>query len=125
MNHGRNVLVSQADAVIVIGGGAGTLSEMNLAWSQNRLIIMMEGVGGKGAMYAGKTIDDRPRYPEMKDDCVWSASTPEHAIEILKSKLHLYPTTKNSDIRVRSVPAAERREEVGRKKMREKTTEIY
>src|SRR5207302_7302068 len=39
LDHGRNLLVVQADAVIAVGGGAGTLSEIALAWMFFRLIV--------------------------------------------------------------------------------------
>jgi uncharacterized protein (TIGR00725 family) len=46
MGHARNVLVvATADAVVAIGGGAGTLSEMALAWQLGRPLVglLVEG----------------------------------------------------------------------------------
>ncbi len=37
--HARNALVAHAAALVAIGGGAGTLSEVALAWVQRRLVI--------------------------------------------------------------------------------------
>jgi len=45
----RNLLVSQADAVVAVGGGAGTLSEIALAWMYFRLIIAFRGHAGPGS----------------------------------------------------------------------------
>jgi uncharacterized protein (TIGR00725 family) len=45
--HGRNVLTALAgDLVVVIGGGAGTLSEIALAWIHGRPILALAGSGG-------------------------------------------------------------------------------
>src|SRR3546814_18376895 len=40
-DHGRNLVVAQSEAVIAIGGGAGTLSEIAFAWIHRRLIIAL------------------------------------------------------------------------------------
>lgn len=41
----RNVLVAHAEAVIGIGGGTGTLSEMAMAWQMGRLVLAFRGAG--------------------------------------------------------------------------------
>ena len=41
----RNALVANSEAVVAVGGGAGTLSEIAFAWQFNRLIL---AVGGEG-----------------------------------------------------------------------------
>lgn len=46
LDHLRNSLVAQADAVVAFGGGAGTLSEMALAWIYRRLIVPSELTAG-------------------------------------------------------------------------------
>jgi hypothetical protein len=59
----RNVLVVQAaDAVIAIGGRAGTLSELALAWQLGRPVVALD-VPGWSARVAGRAIDDRrPKF---------------------------------------------------------------
>jgi|TARA_B100001540_G_scaffold259129_1_gene237378 uncharacterized protein (TIGR00725 family) len=57
----RNALVANGDAVIAIGGGAGTLSEIAFAWQMNRPIISL-GFDGWSEKLAGETID--LRFPE-------------------------------------------------------------
>ena len=47
MGHGRNLLVAQADAVVAVGGGAGTLSEMAMAWMLRRLLVAFRGQVGR------------------------------------------------------------------------------
>ena len=54
----RNALVANADVVIAIGGGAGTLSEVALAWQLNRPIVAWTGRGWS-ARLAGAAIDHR------------------------------------------------------------------
>lgn len=47
MDLGRNQLVvSSADAVIAVGGGAGTLSEISMASQLGKSIILIKGSGG-------------------------------------------------------------------------------
>lgn len=54
----RNVLVAAADAVVAVGGGAGTLSEVALAWQLRRPVLAWTG-GGWSAELAGKALDHR------------------------------------------------------------------
>ena len=60
----RNGMTGCADAVIAIGGGAGTLMEMAAAWSTLKLIIAYRTVPGWSAELADRRIDERIRYPE-------------------------------------------------------------
>jgi len=86
---GRNTLMAHADAVVAVGGGAGTLSEMAIAWSKFRLIIGMRVKGWSGEL-AGRCIDDTVRYPEIEDDRVYGASNAEQVIELLADHLPRY-----------------------------------
>lgn len=86
MDHLRNSIVAHSDAIIVIGGGAGTLSEIALAWIYRRLIVALPHEGW-GARLAGKKVDSRSRYKDMPEDCVWSAATPEQAIALARELL--------------------------------------
>ena len=85
----RNALVASADAVIAIGGGAGTLSEMALAWSLHRLLIAYQNVDGWSAELAGRKIDKRERYKNV-DDKVYGVDTPQQAIELIEELLVTY-----------------------------------
>ncbi|MDP3151449.1 MAG: TIGR00725 family protein [Archangium sp.] len=63
MQMGRNVLVvSSADVVLAIGGGAGTLSEIAIAWQLGRPIVAF-GRRGWGGRLAGEVIDARSTEP--------------------------------------------------------------
>jgi uncharacterized protein (TIGR00725 family) len=60
MGHARNALTAIAgDFVIAIGGGAGTLSEIALAWIHARPILVLEGAGGWSDALAHRAIDAR------------------------------------------------------------------
>jgi len=89
MDHLRNSIVSQSDAIIVIGGGAGTLSEMALAWVYHRLIIALP-YEGWGEKLSGKKIDERIRYKDFPDDCVWPANSPLEAVDLVSTLLPIY-----------------------------------
>lgn len=86
----RNIIVANADAVIAVGGGAGTLSEMASAWALKRLIVAYDVVEGWSSKLAGQKIDGRNRYPSIADDRVYAASSPEEAIALINEKLPLY-----------------------------------
>ena len=75
MGVARNVLVVlSADAVILVGGGAGTLSEAALAWQLGKPIIGLASSGGWAARLAGEAIDER------RPDRVIEARSPEEAV---------------------------------------------
>jgi len=60
----RNYInVLSSDVVVVIGGGAGTLSEIAYAWQFNKPIIACSFVEGWSRELAGKSVDYRPRDP--------------------------------------------------------------
>lgn len=60
MGSQRNNLVARvADAAIAIGGGAGTLSEIALAWHEGRPLGCLAGSGGWAARLAGERLDER------------------------------------------------------------------
>lgn len=84
----RNAIVAGASAVIAVGGGAGTLSEISFAWTFRRLIIAYDCVDGWSAKVAGTKLDNKFRYPF--DDKIYAAHTPDEAIKILLEKLPLY-----------------------------------
>ncbi|MBC8470061.1 MAG: TIGR00725 family protein [Planctomycetes bacterium] len=60
IGHARNVLtILSADIVIAIGGAAGTLSEVCLAWIHNKQIITMSGYGGWSDKLGNSVLDHR------------------------------------------------------------------
>jgi len=89
MNHSRNALVANADAVIAIGGGAGTLSEIAFAWTLRRLIVALE-IPGWAERLAGAPLDQRTRYTNIPDDQIFSAPTPGAAVTLINDRLPQY-----------------------------------
>lgn len=85
----RNVITANSDAIIAIGGGAGTLSELAFAWSLKRLIICINIDGWSGKL-AGKKIDHRKRYPEIEEDQCFSADSDHDVIDLLIKYLPRY-----------------------------------
>jgi uncharacterized protein (TIGR00725 family) len=75
MGVARNVLVvSTADAVIAVGGGAGTLAEIAIAWQLGRPIVGVEIEGWSGRL-AGQAID------EQRSDVIVPARDAASAVE--------------------------------------------
>ena len=78
MGWTRNSLTALAgDAVVAIGGRAGTLTEIAYAWSYDKPVIAVTGLGGWSERLAGEAIDDR------RQDRLRPAATPEEAVEEL------------------------------------------
>ena len=81
MGYARNVLiVTMADAVVAVGGGAGTLTEMAMAWQLGRIVVGLE-VEGWSATLAGRKID------EQRSDLVIAASSAADAVAKLGAAL--------------------------------------
>ena len=76
MGYARDFINAlSADAVIIIGGGAGTLSEMCAAYMYERPMVAIRGTGGMADEYDGKYMDYRKKFP------VRGADTPEDAVK--------------------------------------------
>ena len=88
----RNALVANADAVVGVGGGAGTLCEFAFAWSFKRLIIAFENSGGWSEKLAGTRLDDTVRYPDIPEDKVYPVRSADEAAALLKKYLGKYVT---------------------------------
>lgn len=100
LDQARNALIAQSDAIVVIGGGAGTLSEVSLAWSYRRLVIAMVGSGGTADKVAGTKIDERKRYPNLNRDCVYPAPSVDALVQLLRDLLPLYRHRKSIQSRL-------------------------
>jgi uncharacterized protein (TIGR00725 family) len=89
LDHARNVLVAQADALVAVGGGAGTLSEIALAWVHRRLIVAFRLPGWSGRV-ADAPLDDRRRFEDIADDRVFGVDTAAEVIAVLRERLDDY-----------------------------------
>jgi hypothetical protein len=86
LDHARNSVVAHADALVAIGGGAGTLSEICFGWIYKRLIVGLRVDGWSGKL-ADQQVDDRVRYPEVPDDRVFGADQAHQVVEVLRTHL--------------------------------------
>jgi uncharacterized protein (TIGR00725 family) len=84
MGNARNVLVVlAADAVVAVGGEAGTLSELAFAWKLGRPVCAVASSGGWAERLAGTAIDGR------RIDTVHRAATAADVEPWLRSALRL------------------------------------
>lgn len=80
--EGRSeVLVHTADAFVVVGGGAGTLAEIAIAYLYRKPIVALQGFGGWAdqlapVLFEGKYLDHRRLTP------VHLASDPQEAVAL-------------------------------------------
>jgi uncharacterized protein (TIGR00725 family) len=69
------VVAYSGDAMVVVGGGAGTLIEVAAAYQVERPIAAVKGTGGVADAWAGRYIDDR------RTTVILEGSSPEDAVE--------------------------------------------
>jgi len=85
LGYARNILVvAAADAVVAIGGGAGTLTEMAMAWQMQRPVLALRRPGWSERL-AGAAVD------EQRDDVVQGADTPAEIIALLEQIFDVRP----------------------------------
>jgi uncharacterized protein (TIGR00725 family) len=81
----RNVITAIAgDIIVVIGGAAGTLSEIAFAWMYDRPIIALSASGGWARELAGRKVDHR------REDAVIECKTIadfERALKVQQARL--------------------------------------
>jgi len=84
----RNCVVAASHAVIIVGGGAGTLSEAALAWQMRRLLLAWRGAdSGWSSRLADKPLDGRERFPGGVTDLVFGFDTAGEAVSLLQKYL--------------------------------------
>jgi len=77
LGFARNYVTAySADSVIVVGGGAGTLVEVCVAYQKGKSIVALTGSGGTADKIAGTYLDDRKVVKVM------SASTPREVVDL-------------------------------------------
>ncbi len=88
LDYGRNLVVANSDAVVAIGGGAGTLSEIALAWSLKRLVLAYR-VPGWSDRLAGSAVDGRHRTTTAADR-VFAVEDEGAVSQLLRERLPMY-----------------------------------
>lgn len=101
LDNVRNLVVANSDALVAIGGGAGTLSEIAFAWMLKRLIIAYEVEGWSGKL-ANTKIDHRTRYENIEDDRIYGVRSEDEVIDLLDHLLPLY-TKRHHGVKNRNV----------------------
>ena len=78
----RNFVVAYSgDAMIVVGGGAGTITEVAAAYQVAKPIATIKGTGGVADEWAGKYLDDR------RTRLILGGSSPEDAVKKIMREL--------------------------------------
>lgn len=81
MGYARNVLVvASADAVVAVGGGSGTLTEMAMAWQLGKIVVGVDA-DGWSARLAGTALDDK------RPDTVLAARDAAEAVALVAARL--------------------------------------
>jgi uncharacterized protein (TIGR00725 family) len=81
LGKARNLLTARGcNALIMIGGGCGTLNELTIAYAEGRPVVVLRGSGGwsdriEQVLYDGRFLDER------KTVAVSFANSPEEAVE--------------------------------------------
>jgi uncharacterized protein (TIGR00725 family) len=82
LGKSRDFLVAYSgDAMIIVGGGAGTLIEAAAAYQVEKPVVAVRGSGGVADAWAGKYIDDR------RTRMILGALDPEDAVEVAMREL--------------------------------------
>ena len=82
--------VVDADAVISIGGGAGTLNEISIAWAKFKLILSCTEFDGWSKKLANSKIDRRIRYIDIDEDCIYGFKSIDECMKLLEKYIPIY-----------------------------------
>ena len=82
--------VVDADAVISIGGGAGTLDEISIAWKKFKLILACTEYEGWSKELGNKKIDKRIRYRDISEDRIYGFKSIDECMKLLEKYNHIY-----------------------------------
>jgi uncharacterized protein (TIGR00725 family) len=82
LGKARNLITARAcDALIMIGGGCGTLNELTIAYAEGRPVVILRGTGGWSdrigqVLYQGQYLDER------KTIAIAFADSPQEAVAL-------------------------------------------
>jgi uncharacterized protein (TIGR00725 family) len=78
----RNLLVVRtADAVILVHGGSGTLSEAAFAWQLGKPMVALSNSGGWAGKLGGQRLDG------ARQDAIMTARSPAEAVALVRDEL--------------------------------------
>jgi len=86
----RDEDVVDADAVISIGGGAGTLNEISIAWAKFKLILACAVYEGWSKELSNKRVDKRIRYCGINEDCIYGFKSVDECMDLLEKYIPIY-----------------------------------
>lgn len=72
----ESLIISMSDALIILGGGSGTLQEIATAYRNNKPMIVIDGLDGWGKKLANTYLDDR------KKTKIRLSKSPEKAVKL-------------------------------------------
>jgi len=82
LGKSRNFVVAYSgDAMVVVGGGAGTLTELAVAYQAGKPIAAVKGTGGVADAWAGRHVDER------RTGKVLEGASPEDAVKLVIREL--------------------------------------
>jgi uncharacterized protein (TIGR00725 family) len=82
LGRSRNFVVAYSgDAMVLVGGGAGTLIEAAAAYQADKPIASVKGTGGVADAWAGKYVDER------RTRLIIEGSSPEDAVKKVMREL--------------------------------------
>ncbi len=88
LGYARNVvLTGMADAVIAVGGGSGTLSEIALAWQHGKPIVLLDVGEGWSSELGARALDGR------RTDTLLVAQSASQAVELALGAIQGRPTS--------------------------------
>lgn len=77
----ESIIISMSDALIILGGGAGTLQEISIAYRNNKPMVALTNIQGWGKKLAGRYLDYRNKVK------IQEAQSCEQAIDLVFNKL--------------------------------------
>jgi hypothetical protein len=85
MGDARNLLMAlSGDACVVIGGRAGTISEVCLAWLHKRPLLPLVGCGGWSDTLPSNPPDERQNAPILPWDSVAQLESQLRALGLVR-----------------------------------------
>jgi uncharacterized protein (TIGR00725 family) len=83
LGYARNMIIACAsDALIAVSGESGTLSEIAMAWTYGKPVVVMENLPGITAQLIGRSLDI-----SMNSRKILGAKTAQEAVDLLKQHM--------------------------------------